>query len=116
MFRLKRRFVSTQTGEIQEQVIYGITSLSKEEITPRNLLKKIRAYWGIENGLHYRRDVTLREDRTRMTKGNAGRIMACLNNLVIGLVFTKTQFAYLPHARRFFDARLFHAFALISQL
>jgi predicted transposase YbfD/YdcC len=62
VFRLKRRFVSTQTGEIQEQVIYGITSLSKEEITPRNLLKKIRAYWGIENGLHYRRDVTLRED------------------------------------------------------
>jgi len=116
VFRLKRRFVSTKTSEIQEQVIYGITSLSKEEITPGNLLKKIRAYWGIENGLHYRRDVTLREDRTRMTKGNAGRIMACLNNLVIGLVFTKTQFAYLPHARRFFDAHPFHAFALISRL
>jgi hypothetical protein len=51
-----------------------------------------------------------------MTKGHAGRIMACLNNLVIGLVFTKTQFAYLPHARRFFDAHPFHAFALISRL
>jgi len=116
VFRLKRCFVSTKTGEIQEQVVYGITSLSKEEITPRNLLKMIRAYWGIENGLHYRRDVTLREDRTRMTKGNAGRIMACLNNLVIGLVFTKTQFAYLPHARRFFDARPSQAFTLISRL
>jgi predicted transposase YbfD/YdcC len=116
VFQLKRRFVATKTGEIQEQVVYGITSLSKEEITPGNLLKMIRAYWGIENGLHYRRDVTLREDRTRMTKGNAGRIMACLNNLVIGLVFTKTQFAYLPHARRFFDAHPFHAFALISRL
>jgi len=116
VFRLERRFVFTKTGEVQEQVVYGITSLSKEEITPRNLLKKIRAYWGIENGLHYRRDVTLREDRTRMTKGNAGRIMACLNNLVIGLVFSKTQFAYLPHARRFFDARPTHAFALISRL
>jgi len=116
VFQLKRRFVSTKMGEIQEQVVYGITSLSKEEITPRNLLKMIRAYWRIENGLHYRRDVTLREDRTRMTKGNAGRIMACLNNLVIGLVFTKTQFAYLPHARRFFDARPIHAFTLISRL
>lgn len=116
VFRLERRLLFTKTGEIQEQVVYGVTSLSREAITPRNLLKKIRAYWGIENGLHYRRDVTLREDRTRMTKGNAGRVMACLNNLVIGLVFTKTQFAYLPHARRFFDAHPSHAFALISRL
>jgi predicted transposase YbfD/YdcC len=116
VFRLERSFVSTKTGEIQEQIIYGITSLSRDEITPTQLLKKIRAYWGIENGLHYRRDVTLREDRTRMTKGNAGSIMACLNNLVIGLVFTKTKYAYLPHARRFFDAHPAHAFALLSQL
>jgi predicted transposase YbfD/YdcC len=116
VFRLERRFRSTKTGEIQEQVVYGLTSLSREEITPQNLLTKIRSYWGIENGLHYRRDVTLREDRTRMTKGNAGRIMACLNNLLIGLVFTKTQFVYLPQARRFFDAHLPQAFALLTQL
>jgi len=116
VFQLERRFVSTKTGEVQEQVVYGLTSLSREEITPTNLLKKIRAYWGIENGLHYRRDVTLREDRTRMTKGQAGRIMACLNNLVIGLVSSKTKYVYLPPARRFFDAHPAHAFALISQL
>jgi predicted transposase YbfD/YdcC len=116
VFRLERRFVSTKTGEVQEQVVYGLTSLSREEIAPRNLLKKIRSYWGIENGLHYRRDVTLREDPTRMTKGQAGRIMACLNNLVIGLVSSKTKYVYLPPARRFFDAHPAHAFALISQL
>ena len=116
VFRLERHFVSTKTGEIQEQVVYGLTSLSREEITPQDLLAKIRSYWGIENGLHYRRDVTLREDRTRMTKGNAGHIMASLNNLVIGLVFAKTQFVYLPHARRFFDAHPAQAFALISRL
>jgi len=116
VFRLERRFLSTKTGELQEQIVYGITSLSREKITPRNLLTLIRSYWGIENGLHYRRDVTLREDRTRMTKGNAGQVMACLNNLIIGLVFAKTQFAYLPHARRFFDAHLSQAFALITRL
>lgn len=116
VFRLERHFVSTKTGEIQEQVVYGITSLSRDKITPRKLLKTIRKYWNIENGLHYRRDVTLQEDRTRMTKGNAGRVMACLNNLVIGLVFTKTHFAYLPHARRFFDAYPARAFALLSRL
>lgn len=116
VFQLERRFISLRTGEIQTQVVYGVTSLSREVITPQQLLKKIRAYWGIENGLHYRRDVTLREDRTRMTKGNAGRVMACLNNLVIGLVFSKTQFTYLPPARRFFDAHPALAFALLTRL
>jgi len=66
--------------------------------------------------LHYRHNVTLQEDRTRMTKGNAGRIMACLNNLVIGLVFTKTKYTYLPHARCFFDPHPTQAFALIPRL
>jgi predicted transposase YbfD/YdcC len=116
VFQLERRFISIQTGDVQEQVVYGFTSLSREEITPKKLLKKIRSYWGIENGLHYRRDVTLREDRTRMTKGRAGQFMACLNNIVIGLVCGKTNYAYLPHARRYFDVHPNHAFALISQL
>lgn len=116
VFKLERRFTFTKTGKVQSQIVYGITSLSREQIAPTDLLQKIRAYWSIENGLHYRRDVTLREDRTRMTKGNAGRVMACLNNLVIGLVSTKTQFAYLPQARRFFDALPARAFALISRL
>ena len=116
VFKLERRFISTKTGEIQDQVVYGITSLSRDAIMPTDLLKKIRAYWGIENGLHYRRDATLREDHTRMTKGHAGRVMACLNNLVIGLVSTKTDFLFLPQARRFFDAHPALAFALISRL
>jgi predicted transposase YbfD/YdcC len=116
VFQLERRFSSIRTGQVQTQVVYGVTSLSREEITPKNLLKKIRTYWGIENGLHYRRDVTLREDRTRMTKGNAGRVMACLNNLVIGLVSTKTKFAFLPSARRFFDAHPTLAFACLTRL
>jgi predicted transposase YbfD/YdcC len=116
VFQLERRFLFMKTGKIQEQVVYGITSLSREEITPRKLLDLIRSYWGIENGLHYRRDVTLREDRTRMTKNNAGRVMACLNNLVIGLVSSKTQFAYLPSARRFFDAHPARAFTLLTRL
>lgn len=116
VFQLERRFISIRTGDVQTQVVYGLTSLSREAITPKNLLKKIRAYWGIENGLHYRRDVTLREDHTRMTKGHAGRVMACLNNLVIGLVFSKTQFTYLPPARRFFDAHPSLAFALLTRL
>lgn len=116
VFKLKRRFTFLKTGEIQEQVIYGFTSISKDEITPERLLRLTRSYWGIENGLHYRRDVTLQEDRTRMTKGKTGQVMACLNNLILGLSIGKRKYRYLPSARRYFDAQPDQAFTLISRL
>jgi predicted transposase YbfD/YdcC len=116
VFKLERKFTFVKTGEIQKQVVYGFTSLSRDEIAPPQLLALIRSYWGIENGLHYRRDVTLHEDKTRMTKRNAGRVMACLNNLVLALLIGKLKFRYLPSARRYFAAFPSQALALLTQL
>jgi predicted transposase YbfD/YdcC len=116
VFKLERRFVSTKTGEIQHQVVFGITSLTREEISPPHLLEMTRSYWGIENGLHYRRDVTLHEDHTRFTKPNAGRVMACLNNLVLGFLVGKKKYPYLPAARRYFNAFPLQALELIIRL
>jgi predicted transposase YbfD/YdcC len=116
VFKLERRFTTTNNGAVTHQVVYGFTSLTQSEITPDQLLKKIRAYWGIESGLHYRRDVTLQEDRTRLTKGHAGQVMACLNNLILGLLNHSKKFRFLPAARRYFDAHPNEAFCLISGL
>lgn len=116
VFRLKRRFTYPKTGEVRERVIYGFTSLSRDKITPDKLLKMIRSYWGIENGLHYRRDVTLLEDRTRMTKGSTGQAMGCINNLVLGILVGKKKYRYIPAARRYFDAHPDQAFYLITRL
>jgi predicted transposase YbfD/YdcC len=116
VFMLDRRYISTKTGETNQKTCYGFTSLSRNKITPDKLLEMTRSYWGIENGLHYRRDVTLNEDRTRMTKGNLAQAMACINNLVIGLLIGKLNYHYLPDARRFFDAHPANAFDLILLL
>ncbi len=116
VFKLERRFVSLKTGEIQEQIEYGFTSLRREEITPLQLLAKTRSYWGIENGLHYRRDVTLREDYTRLTKGKAGHAMACLNNLILGMLLSKKNFRTIPVARRYFNAHPDEALNLFFRL
>jgi hypothetical protein len=116
VFKLERRCTSLKTGEIQEQIAYGFTSLMREEIPPRQLLDKIRSYWGIENGLHYRRDVTLREDFTRMTKPRAGQAMACLNNLILGILLSKKMYRSIPTARRFFNAHPSDALDLILRL
>jgi len=116
VFKLERRSITLKTGEIREQIVYGLTSLAREEITPNKLLHLIRFYWGIENGLHYRRDVTLLEDRTRMTQGNMGQAMACINNLVLGILLAKKKYPYLPAARRYFSAHPTEALALITRL
>ena len=116
VFKLERRFVSFKTGEIHEQIEYGFTSLSRDEIAPRNLLEMTRSYWGIENGLHYRRDVTLREDYTRMTKGKAGQAMACLNNLILGILLSKKKYRTIPTARRYFSAHPAEALNLFLRL
>jgi predicted transposase YbfD/YdcC len=116
VFQLERQFTSLKTGQVHQQVVYGFTSLSRDEIAPPQLLTLLRSYWGIENGLHYRRDVTLQEDKTRMTKHNMGRVMACLNNLVLSLLIGKLKFRYLPSARRYFAAFPSQALALLTRL
>lgn len=116
VFKLERRFTTLKTGEVQEQVVYGCTSLSREAVSPQRLLAMIRSYWRIENGLHYRRDVTLQEDRTRLTRGHAGQVMAALNNLVLGILDRHTDFPYIPAARRYFAAHPPEALTLIARL
>lgn len=86
VFRLDRDRVETKTGKTTHEVVYGLTSLTRDKASAPSLLGQIRSYWGIENGLHHRRDATFHEDRTRLTRGNAGHVMAILNNLVIGLL------------------------------
>jgi predicted transposase YbfD/YdcC len=116
VFKLQRRFTNLKTGEVQEQVSYGFTSLTREAVSPQQLLAMIRSYWRIENGLHYRRDVTLQEDDTRLTRGHAGQVMAGLNNLVLGILDQRADFPYIPAARRYFAAFPKHALALITRL
>ena len=72
----------------------------------------IRSEWGIESGLHYRRDVTFEEDQTRMTCKSMGRVMAIINNLIISLL---NSYGYdnHAHARRVFDAFPDKALSLI---
>ena len=113
VFRLERQRIEIKTGEIEQEVVYGLTSLPSCQASPARLLELTRAYWGVENGLHYRRDVTFREDATRLTKGHAGHVMASLNNLVIGLL-RLAGFTNLAGARRYCDADLSNALTLLS--
>jgi predicted transposase YbfD/YdcC len=103
IFQLERHFKRTADGKLTHEVVYGITSLTAEEACPARLLELIRSHWGIENGLHYRRDETLREDWCHLKCGAAPRAMAVINNLIVGLILHLGR-TNLAEARRYYDA------------
>ena len=116
VYRLERQFQWWHRGRCYRtscEVEFGITSLSRKKITPDRLLYFRRKHWGIEVGLHYRRDVTFKEDATRMTIGNTGKVMVSINNLVIALIH-QAHFQNAAQARRWFAAHLSDAFALLT--
>lgn len=62
--------------------------------------------------MHYRRNVTLQEDATRMSNRHQARAVAALNNFIVDLV-AKLGFTNLAYAQRQFDAKLTLALACL---
>jgi predicted transposase YbfD/YdcC len=114
VFQLVRRAVVLKTGQVSEEITYGVTSLTKEKVTPDELLTIVRAHWGIENGLHYRRDVTLLEDHSRVRTGHAPQALAAINNLVLTLI-ALTGYRNARQARSHYDAHPDEAFRLVTR-
>jgi predicted transposase YbfD/YdcC len=112
VFQLERWRKDLRSGTVTHEVVSGLTSLSQRQASTRHLLSLTRTSWGIENGLHDRRDVTFREDRIRLTGGHAGHAIASLNTLVIGLL--KHAGASNPaEARRWCNANILSILTLL---
>ena len=77
--------VTTRAGIVTRQVRYFITSLDPS-VTPATLLCHVRGHWGIENRLHYVRDVTLGEDASQVRSGAAPQVMAAPRNTILALL------------------------------
>ena len=73
-------------GETSQEVAYAVTSLSPQEADATQLLTFWRGHWGIENRVHWVRDVTLGEDRCQVRTGAAPQVMATLRNMIISLI------------------------------
>jgi predicted transposase YbfD/YdcC len=112
VFKLERERTNA-LGKTEQEIHYGITSLPTSVATPKRLLALVRAHWGIENGLHYRRDRTLDEDRSQLRMGHAPHLLALLNNTAIGLLARLGQ-GNLPRAQRTFDYQFDKALALLA--
>src|SRR6266566_9700299 len=56
-----------------------------------------------QNRLHWRRDVTLREDHCQVRKGDAPRVLAVLNSFLLALL-DFLGVSHVPQQMRLFDA------------
>ena len=65
---------------------YAITSLPPERADAARLLDIWRGHWGIENRLHWVRDVVLGEDLSQVRTESAPQLLAALRNLVTGML------------------------------
>jgi len=101
-FFVVERIVTFANNTHREETVCGVSSLKKEDASAARLLELCRGHWDIENRLHYVRDVTYDEDRSRIRTGNGPRMMASLRNLSIS-VFRMLGFQYIPQGIRFFS-------------
>jgi predicted transposase YbfD/YdcC len=112
VFEIKRETIICHTGQSRSETVYGITSHSAEQASAERLLELNQAHWGIENGSHYRRDVTFGEDGCRMKSKNAAEALAVFNNLAIRLI-SHAGWTNTAQARRYYDADFGKALRLI---
>jgi predicted transposase YbfD/YdcC len=79
------RRVATRARRKTTEVVYLITSAGLPDASPARLAVWVRGHWGVENRLHWVRDVTFDEDRHQARTGSAPQVMAALRSVAIGI-------------------------------
>ncbi len=103
----------TRKGATTRETGYAVTSLPARRATPRRLLALWRGHWGIENKLHWVRDVTFDEDRCPVRTGAGPQVLAALRNTAIGTL-RRAGHPNIAAALRSYAARPHAALALLG--
>ena len=75
---VRRRRVGA--GKPSVEIVYAVTSLDHRGADCRLLADWLQGHWAIENSVHHVRDVTQREDASRIRLGAGPQLMAALRN------------------------------------
>jgi len=82
---LQLRRTVTRQGKRSVEIVYLICSRPMTQAPPQTVASWVRGHWAIEDRLHYVRDLTFDEDRSRVRTGTGAEVMATLRNLAISL-------------------------------
>lgn len=94
VFRLQREHKTTEKTTVE--VVYGLTTLSRQKCPPPRLFQFVRDHWAIENRLHGVHEATLGEDRCGVRVPPVAQMLAVLNSLVLSLM----DFHHVPNVAR----------------
>jgi predicted transposase YbfD/YdcC len=102
----------TRAGKPYEQVAYYISSLSFDA---GQFAQGIRGHWGIENRLHWVKDVVLDEDSSRIRLGNAPANLSIIRSLAIAIL-RYNGYSSITTAMRMIGHNLEQIFRLIGKV
>ena len=86
VFRIRREVRDTCGRLVSKEIVHGITSLSAGQAAAEAVARFVREHWGIENKVHWVRDVVFGEDAHHAYLGAAAQVMATFRNLAIALI------------------------------
>ena len=86
VFEFSYERIDLSTGQVKQKTQYGITSLSPNQASAKNLLNLRRGHWAIENQSHWVRDVVLGEDASQVRCGVIPQVMAALRNTALAVL------------------------------
>ena len=84
-----RDILNAARERISKEMAIVITSSPAAKMSAAQINKHKRNHWGIENRIHYPRDVVWREDNDQAWQGEGPRVLAILRNLAIDLLRLK---------------------------
>ena len=82
--RIERTWI--EHGKRTQHRLYGITSLPPTVADADRLLALKRGHWGIENGLHYVKDVSMGEDRSLIHREKGPIVLSMLRDTAVNLL------------------------------
>ena len=101
---VQRTSTHKKTQDAKTGCRYFATSLRPEEVNAQQLAVKVRGYWGVENIVHWRRDVLCMEDKCRLRNPNAACAIALLRTGLLAAV-SAAGHASLKLAQEYFTSK-----------
>lgn len=87
VWRIEKEIIRGKTGEVERENRYYLTNLDWERFTPEQILRVVRAHWGIENNCNWTMDVIWDEDtKVWCGQGLGIRVLGLLRLMAYNLV------------------------------
>jgi predicted transposase YbfD/YdcC len=107
---IKVERVGTRAGQPYHQVAYYISSLIRSAV---DFAQGIREHWGIENRLHWVKDVVFDEDNSTIRKGNAPANRSVILAIALNIL-RRNGHAAITTAQRFLSHDIDKLLALVE--